>query len=168
MGKWPKKTLEEDGVVVSDDFRVDLNELIWCRSEMKTVFIVGPTASGKSALAMRIAQKFNGEIICADSQTVRRRLNIGTAKPTLADRKLIPHHLLDIIDPYQRFTAADFKRLAVAAISDIRSRGKLPLWLGARVFMLILYFLTLILDRKRTQIYASRCQDYRSWSFKND
>lgn len=79
---------------------------------------------------MRLAQKFDGEIICADSQTIRRGLNIGTAKPLAADRKLIPHHLLDIIGPYARFTVAEFQRLANKAIEDISERAKLPILVG--------------------------------------
>jgi tRNA dimethylallyltransferase len=96
----------------------------------KLIVIVGETASGKSALALRMAQAFNGEIICADSWTVRREVNIGTAKPTAEDRALVPHHLLDQVGPDEDFTAAVFKRLANAVISDITSRGKLPILVG--------------------------------------
>jgi len=96
----------------------------------KLIVIVGETASGKSALALRLARAFNGEIICADSWTVRREVNIGTAKPTTRDRALVPHHLLDVADPDEDFTAAVFKRLANAALADIRSRGKLPIMVG--------------------------------------
>ena len=94
------------------------------------VVIVGETASGKSALGVELAQKFNGEIICADSWTVRREVNIGTAKPTAEERALVPHHLLDVVGPCQDFTAAVFKRLANEAIEDISSRGKLPIMVG--------------------------------------
>ncbi len=79
---------------------------------------------------MEVAWRFNGEIIAADSRTVYRDMDIGTAKPTLRDRREIPHHLLDIVDPGERFTAADFKRLANIAIKDIASRGKLPVLVG--------------------------------------
>jgi tRNA dimethylallyltransferase len=94
------------------------------------VVIVGETASGKSAVALRLAQEFNGEIICADSWTVRRGMDIGTAKPTPEEQALVPHHLLDIVRPDEDFTAAVFKRLAQAAIDDIASRGKLPIMVG--------------------------------------
>lgn len=94
------------------------------------LFITGPTASGKSELAMRASDEFGGEIICADSQTVRRGMDIGTAKPSLKDREKVPHHLLDIINPYERFTVADFVRHAGAAIIDIHARGKLPIIVG--------------------------------------
>lgn len=92
--------------------------------------VVGPTASGKSDLAIRLARQFNGEIICADSWTVRRELNIGTAKPSPAEVAEVPHHLLNIVDPDDDFTAAVFKRLAQDSINDISSRGKLPILAG--------------------------------------
>ncbi len=92
--------------------------------------IVGETGSGKSALAMELAGKFNGEIICADSRTVYKGMDIGTAKPSTADQERIPHHLLDVVAVDQHFTAADFKRLANEAIEDIRARGKLPIMVG--------------------------------------
>lgn len=94
------------------------------------VVIVGPTASGKSALALDIAQRFDGELVCADSRTIYRGMDIGTAKPTTEDRELIPHHGLDIVYPNQIFTAADFKTLAERAIDDISSRGKIPVMVG--------------------------------------
>jgi tRNA dimethylallyltransferase len=94
------------------------------------VVIVGETASGKSALALGLAENLGGEIICADSWTVRREVNIGTAKPTAAERATVPHHLLDIVDPDEDFTAAVFKDRANAAITDIASRGKLPIMVG--------------------------------------
>lgn len=92
--------------------------------------IVGETASGKSALAMELAQMFNGEIICADSSTLRREANIGAAKPSFKDQSLVPHHLLDIIGPDDKFTAAQFKQEAERAIEDINNRGKLPVMTG--------------------------------------
>lgn len=94
------------------------------------VVIVGETASGKSELSLRLAQQFGGEIICADSWTVRREVNIGTAKPTPEERRLVPHHLLDVAGPDEDFTAVVFKRLAAAAILDIAKRGKVPILVG--------------------------------------
>lgn len=94
------------------------------------VVIVGPTASGKSALAMEVARRFNGEIICADSRTVYKGMDIGTAKPSKEDQAEVRHHLLDVVEPGEQFTAADFKHLATKAISDINSRGKLPVIVG--------------------------------------
>jgi tRNA dimethylallyltransferase len=94
------------------------------------VVIVGETASGKSELALELAERFNGEIICADSRTVYRGMDIGTAKPTKEDQARVPHHLLDIVDPGEVFTVADFKRLAEEAIQDISMRSKLPIMVG--------------------------------------
>lgn len=96
----------------------------------KLLVVVGPTSSGKSALALELAARFNGELICADSRTVYRGMDIGTAKPSEEERRSIPHHLLDVVDPDQPFTAADFKKLANEAITDICERGRLPIMVG--------------------------------------
>lgn len=92
--------------------------------------IVGETGAGKSALALDLAQKLNGEIICADALTVRRKLNIATAKPTAAERAKVPHHMLDVAGACQDYTAAVFKRQAENIISDIKRRGGLPIIVG--------------------------------------
>jgi tRNA dimethylallyltransferase len=94
------------------------------------IVIAGETASGKSRLAMLLAEKFNGEIIAADSWTVYKEFDVGTAKPTAEERAKVPHYLLDIADPRLGFSAAEFKRRALAAIKDITSRGKLPVLVG--------------------------------------
>src|SRR4051794_8421565 len=94
------------------------------------VCVVGETGAGKSALAIKLARRFSGEIIAADSRTVYKGMDIGTAKPSPEDRVAVPHHLLDIVYPDEKFTAADFKRLANAAIKDIAGRGKLPIMAG--------------------------------------
>lgn len=94
------------------------------------IAIIGLTATGKSGLAMELARRFDGEIICADSRTIYRGMDIGTAKPSLEDQIEIPHHLLDIVDPDQRYSAAEFKAAALGVIGDIRSRGKLPILVG--------------------------------------
>lgn len=94
------------------------------------VVIVGPTASGKSATAMRIAREFNGEIICADSRTIYKHMNIGTAKPSAQDRTEVPHWGLDLVEPGESFTAADFKNYAQKMINEIRERGHLPMIVG--------------------------------------
>lgn len=94
------------------------------------ITVVGPTASGKSALALQLAQKFDGEIICADSRTIYKGMDIGTSKPSLSDQQLAVHHLLDIVLPDQTFTAAEFKKLATEAIDDIVGRHKLPIIVG--------------------------------------
>lgn len=94
------------------------------------IVIIGETASGKSALAIELAERFNGEIICADSWTVRRSVNIGTAKPSVEQQRRVPHHLLDAVEPCGDFTAATFKQLALDAIDDITNRQKLPIMAG--------------------------------------
>lgn len=99
-------------------------------SPTKLIVVVGETASGKTALAIRLAQELGGEIICADSWTVRREADIGTAKPTAEQQAMVPHHLLNVVGPDEDFTAAVFKRLANEAINDIASRGKVPIMVG--------------------------------------
>lgn len=94
------------------------------------VVITGETGSGKSSLALLLAQKFNGEIISADSRAVYRGMDIGTAKPTPSERQLVPHHLLDVSEPDCPITTADYKKLALRSIDDITSRGKLPILVG--------------------------------------
>ena len=87
--------------------------------------LIGPTASGKSDLAMRLALELGDlEIISIDALQVYRGMDIGTAKPSLADRRAVPHHCLDLIDPSETYSAADFQRTARAAIADIEARGK--------------------------------------------
>jgi tRNA dimethylallyltransferase len=100
------------------------------KSQTKLLVIVGPTASGKSDLAMKIAKKFNGEIICADSRTIYKGMDIGTAKPSKADQKAVRHWGLDLIKPGQTYSAAMFKDYANAAISNIQKRGRLPILVG--------------------------------------
>lgn len=94
------------------------------------VVVLGPTGCGKTAFGIALAQQFNGEIICADSRTIYRGMDIGTAKPTTAERQGIPHHMLDVIDPNETFSAAVFKKRANECILDITSRGKLPIIVG--------------------------------------
>ena len=94
------------------------------------IAIVGPTASGKTALAIETAKRFDGEIICADSRTIYTGMNIGTAKPSTAEQAVVPHWGINLVEPGSPFSAADFKRYADAAISDIRARGKLPILVG--------------------------------------
>jgi len=97
---------------------------------VKFVAVVGPTATGKTGLAISLAQLFDGEVVCADSRTIYRGMDIGTAKPTAAEQALVPHHLLDIADPGERLSAGEFKKLAEAKITEIASRSKLPLLVG--------------------------------------
>ena len=92
--------------------------------------LLGPTASGKTSLSLHMAERFHGEIVSCDSVAVYREFEIGTAKPSLADRKRIPHHLIDVAAPTEQFTAGDYSRLARAVIRDIHSRGHLPIVVG--------------------------------------
>ena len=96
----------------------------------RLVAIVGPTAIGKTHLAIRLAQEFHGEIVNADSRQVYHYMDIGTAKPTQQERALVPHHLIDIVNPDEDFSLAQYQGLAYKAITDIRQRGKLPLLVG--------------------------------------
>lgn len=97
---------------------------------LKVITILGETASGKTGLALDLAERLDGEVICADSWTVYKGFDIGTAKPTAEEQARAPHHLLDVADPEVGFSAAIFKRMAEAAIEDIRSRGKTPIIVG--------------------------------------
>ena len=96
----------------------------------KIVAIVGPTASGKSALALELARRLSGEIVSCDSMQVYKKMNIGTAKPTEAEMTEIRHHLIDVVEPDTSFSCADYVRLATEAVEDILSRGKLPIFCG--------------------------------------
>jgi len=92
--------------------------------------IVGPTGVGKSHLALRLAQAFDGEIVNADSRQIYRYMDIGTAKPSLEERALIPHHLIDVASPDESFSLAQYQQLALKAIADIQQRDKLPIVIG--------------------------------------
>ncbi len=96
----------------------------------KVVIIAGPTASGKSSLGVGLALSLGGEIINADSMQVYRGMDVGTAKPTLEEQKGIPHHLLDVVDPDEDFSAATFRSMALALVREICSRGKICLVVG--------------------------------------
>lgn len=92
--------------------------------------IAGPTAVGKTELSLRVAEHLGGEIVSADSASVYRGLDIGAAKPSAADRRRIPHWLIDVVGPEASFSVADFQRLAKAAVADIHGRGRLPIVVG--------------------------------------
>jgi tRNA dimethylallyltransferase len=94
------------------------------------IFLAGPTAVGKSEIALRLAERLGGEIISADSMQVYRGLDLGTAKPSPADRARVPHHLLDICDLAESFDAAQFVRLAQKAVAEIQARGHVPVLCG--------------------------------------
>ena len=98
--------------------------------KIKLPIIVGATASGKSALAMRIAEEIGGEIVSCDSMQIYRRMDIGTAKPTAEEQSRVRHHMIDIVEPWETFSCADYARLADEAIRDIIARGKTPIVCG--------------------------------------
>ena len=99
-------------------------------SHLPLIVITGPTASGKTSLAIQLAKKYRGEIICADSRTVYRGMNIGTAKPSLGEQQGVPHWGLDLVDPRDSFSASQFKGYACQKIKEIRSRGNIPFLVG--------------------------------------
>ncbi|MEI6345883.1 MAG: tRNA (adenosine(37)-N6)-dimethylallyltransferase MiaA [bacterium] len=101
---------------------------------VKILVVVGPTASGKSDLAVRLAKQFNGEVISADSRQVYKGLDVGTGKITLTEMQDVPHHLLDVASPLRKFTVERYKKLAARAIADIAKRGKLPIICGGTGF----------------------------------
>jgi tRNA dimethylallyltransferase len=94
------------------------------------IAIVGPTASGKSALAMRVAERMGAEIVSADSRQVYRGMDIGTAKPSLAERARVRHHLIDVVDPGERYDVLRYQRDGRGALADIRARGRAALVVG--------------------------------------
>ncbi|HHV78225.1 MAG TPA: tRNA (adenosine(37)-N6)-dimethylallyltransferase MiaA [Firmicutes bacterium] len=96
--------------------------------------ITGPTASGKTAVSIRVALELGGEIISADSVQVYRHLNIGSAKPTREEMMGVPHHLIDIIDPDEKFSVADYRTVAEKAINEVRRRGRVPIVCGGTIF----------------------------------
>lgn len=114
----------------------------------KILVILGPTASGKSELAVKLAKKFNGEIISADSRQVYRGLNIGSGKITKKEMQKIPHHLLNVANPKQTFTVSRYQKLAQKAIKNIIKRGKLPIICGGTG----LYIDSIIYDLKFPEV----------------
>lgn len=118
----------------------------------KIVGIVGPTASGKTALAVETAKRYDGEIISCDSMQIYKYMNIGTAKPSIEETQGIPHHMIDIIYPEQGFSVADFSLMARNCIEDILSRGKLPILAGGTG----LYFDSIINNTKFIEIGHNR------------
>lgn len=96
----------------------------------RVIAISGPTAVGKTALALRVARELDGEIISCDSMQIYKGMDIGTAKPTKEELSLVRHHMIDIVSPDTEFSCADYKKMATEALEDILSRGKLPIFCG--------------------------------------
>jgi tRNA dimethylallyltransferase len=125
-------------------------------ARLPLVAIVGPTGSGKSDLALCIAEQFSGEIVNCDSLQVYRHFDIGTAKLSLSERRGIPHHLIDILDPNELFTAGEYARLARETIAAISARGKLPILAGGTGFYLRALLDGLFEGPSRDQILRDR------------
>ena len=111
---------------------------------MTTLIILGPTGSGKTSVSIKLAKALDGEVISADSRAIYKGMDIGTAKPTREEMQGIPHYGLNLVEPGERFTVADWKRYAEDKIADIKSRGKLPIIVGGTG----LYIDALIYDYK--------------------
>ena len=102
--------------------------------------VAGPTASGKSALAVELAERCRGEIVSMDSMTVYRRMDVGTAKPTQQERARAPHHLIDLVDPNEDFDTARWCAAAAAVVDDIHARGNQPIFVGGTALYLMAFF----------------------------
>lgn len=109
---------------------LELNKKTAFDDKLPLIVLLGPTASGKTALAIKVAKYFDGEIISADSRSIYEGLDIGSAKPSLAEQSKIPHWGFDLIKPSQKFSVQDFKQYADSKIRDIRSRSKIPFLVG--------------------------------------
>ena len=107
---------------------------------MKAVLLLGPTASGKSAVAMELARRFPVEIVSVDSAQVYRGLDVGTAKPTSGERENVPHHLIDIVEPTEAYSAGRFRADALRLVAEVNARGRVPLLAGGTM----LYFQALV------------------------
>ncbi|MGL4953527.1 MAG: tRNA (adenosine(37)-N6)-dimethylallyltransferase MiaA, partial [Culicoidibacterales bacterium] len=123
--------------------------------KLQVVVVVGPTASGKSQLAIEIAKQFNGEVISGDSMQIYQGMDIGTAKVTVADMAGIPHHLIDICDPSENYSVAQFQHDVRALILDIQSRGKLPIIAGGTG----LYIQAVLMDYHFEQVRDTRVRE---------
>ena len=118
------------------------------------VILTGPTAVGKTKLSIELAKQINGEIISADSMQVYRRMNIGTAKITEAEREGIPHHLIDILEPWEDFNVVAFQTYAKQAVKEIRQRGKIPIVAGGTGFYIqaLLYGIDFTENESNTEL----------------
>ena len=143
------------------------------RSNAPLIVIAGPTASGKSALVIELAQQCDGEIICADSRTIYKYMDIGTAKPSAAEQALVPHWGLDLVEPGEPFSAANFKHYAEQKIDEIRARGHVPFLVGGTG----LYIDAIILDyqfgqpadaKRRAELEQMSIQDLQKYCIENN
>ncbi len=121
----------------------------------KIIVIVGPTGSGKTGVAIQLAKKLNGEVISADSRAIYKGMDIGTAKPTSLEMGGVPHWGIDLVEPGERFTVADFKEYAEQKIKEIQERGKVPIIAGGTG----LYIDALIYDYQFNDVVQKNCSD---------
>lgn len=124
---------------------------------MKALYIVGPTASGKTALSIELAGTYGAEIICADSQTIRRRLDIGTAKPSPQEMRGIKHHMIDIVDPYEVYSLGEYQTLAQSTMLDVARRGHPAIVVGGTG----LYIDSLFFDFDRSMLEYEDATPYQ-------
>src|SRR5574341_316512 len=111
-------------------YRENSTASLYASRDTNPVYLVGPTGVGKTSVALDLAQKLNAEIIVADSMQVYHGLDIGTAKPTPEQRRFVPHHMLDVVNPLIEFDVAQFVRLAHQSLNGIQARSRLPLVVG--------------------------------------
>jgi tRNA dimethylallyltransferase len=123
------------------------------------VVVLGPTASGKTALSLQLAESFNGEIVNCDSVAMYREFDVGTAKPTFADRARVPHHLLDCVDPTGHMTAGEYARQARQVLDDIKARGRLPVIAGGTGLYLCAVLEGLFPGPQRSEELRNRLRD---------
>lgn len=137
------------------------------------VVICGPTASGKTALAIKLARRYGGEIICADSRTIYKGMDIGTAKPTASEQAIVPHWGIDIVEPGDTYSVAQFKEYALTKMSEIRSRGNIPFLVGGTglyvdAVVLDYTFGPLVDKRVRTRLEKMTTQELQNYCIKNN
>ncbi len=108
----------------------DPQDKIWCLPPLEAFYLTGPTASGKTPLALEVAQRLNAEIISMDSMAIYKGMDIGTAKPTRQDQQLVPHHMLDIVAPTESYSVSCYVDTVHRLATEIRHRGKLPMFVG--------------------------------------
>ncbi len=109
-------------------------------SKLKAISLMGPTASGKTSLSIKLAQELNGEIISVDSVLIYKGMDIGAAKPTIEERQGIKHHLIDILDPKESYSVADFRKDVLNLVSEIHARNKFPILVGGTM----MYFKSIV------------------------
>jgi tRNA dimethylallyltransferase len=130
--------------------------------EPLAVLLLGPTGSGKTALSLALGERFGGEIVSCDSVAVYRGMDLGTAKPTIEERARLPHHLIDVADPNQPFTAGEYSRQARAALREIAARGRLPIVTGGTGLYLRALTEGLFAGPKRDELLRTRLEGSRS------